>query len=132
MEKPLFSHLIDEKAEKILFVDAATSTGVLGGVLAQKKKGVNMSFSVPTELDLENKVHRIIFDKRLPYVPSLLFTKLPVELPKPSLRKTVPPNIHDELPLLGYTEHTVKDSFFWSTISILALYGCKPPGPLWN
>ena len=128
VEKPLFSHLIDEKAEKILFVDAATSTGVLGGVLAQKKKGVNMSFSVPTELDLENKVHRIIFDKRLPYVPSLLFTKLPVELPKPSLRKTVPPNIHDELPLLGYTEHTVKDSFFWSTISILALYGCKPPG----
>ena len=125
---PLFSHLIDENADKLLWVDAATSTGVLGGVLAQKKKGVKASFAVPTELDLSNKIHRIIYDKKLPYVPSLLFTSLPISLPKPSLRKTVPPNIYDELPLLGYTESTVNDSFFWSTISILALYGCKPPG----
>ena len=29
IEKPLFSHLIDENAENFLFVDAATSTGVL-------------------------------------------------------------------------------------------------------
>ena len=109
-------------------MDAATSTGVLGGVLAQKKKGVKTFFAVPTELDLTNKIHRIIYDKKLPYVPSLLFTSLPISLPKPSLRKTVPPNIHDELPLLGYTESTVQNSFFWSTISILALYGCKPSG----
>jgi hypothetical protein len=32
----LFNNLIDEKAEKILWVDAATSTNVLGAVLAQK------------------------------------------------------------------------------------------------
>ena len=120
VEKPLFSHLIDETAEKILFVDAATSTGVLGGVLAQKKKGVNMSFSVPTELDLENKVHRIIYNKKMPYVPCMLFTKLPVELPKPSLRKTVPPNIHDELPLLV------------SRRTLLTIPSSTQPYPFWH
>ena len=127
-EKPLFANLIDEMAEKILFVDAASSTGILGGVLAQKKKGIHASFAVPTELNLENKIHRIIYDKKLPYVPAMLFTSLPIDLPKPSLRKTVPPNIGEEPALLGFTEQNVVESFFYSTISILALYGCKSPG----
>jgi hypothetical protein len=47
---------------------------------------------------------------------------LPIELPKPSLRKTVPPNICKEAPLCGFTPENVVDSFFWSTLSILALY----------
>ena len=128
MNRPLFSHLIDETADKLLFVDAASTTRILGSVLAQKKKGVSASFAVPTELNLEIKIHRIIYDKKLPYVPATLFTSLPINLPKPSLRKTVPPNIGEEPALLGFREDNVNDSFFYSTISILALYGCKPPG----
>ena len=58
----------------------------------------------------------------------MLFTSLPINLPKPGLRKTVPPNIGEEPALLGFREDNVNDSFFYSTISILALYGCKPPG----
>ncbi len=41
IREPLFCNLIDEKAEKFLFVDAASSTGVLGSVLLQKIKGNN-------------------------------------------------------------------------------------------
>ena len=33
---PLYGNLIDETAEKYIYVDAASSTGVLGGVLLQK------------------------------------------------------------------------------------------------
>ena len=58
----------------------------------------------------------------------MLFTSLPINLPKPSLRKTVPPNIEEEPALLGFSEANVVESFFYSTISILALYGCKSPG----
>ena len=128
MNRPLFSHLIDETADKLLFADAASTTSILGGVLAQNKKGVSASFAVSTEINLEIKIHRIIYDKKLPYVPAMLFTSLPINLPKPSLRKTVPPNIGEEPALLGFREDNVNDSFFYSTISILALYGCKPPG----
>ena len=102
MERPLFSHLIDETAENFLFVDAASSTGILGRVLVQKKKGVHASFAVPTELNLENKIHCIIYNKKMPHVPSMLFTSLPIELPKPSLRKTVPSSIGEEPALLGW------------------------------
>ena len=35
-KEPLYCNLIDEKADKYLCVDAATSSGVLGAVLAQK------------------------------------------------------------------------------------------------
>jgi hypothetical protein len=38
IREPLFCNLIDEKAEKFLFVDDASSTGVLGSVLLQKKR----------------------------------------------------------------------------------------------
>jgi hypothetical protein len=50
-------------------------------------------------------------------------TSLPIELPKPSLRKTIPPNIGKEAPLLGFTNENVIDSCFWSILSIRALYG---------
>jgi hypothetical protein len=48
-------------------------------------------------------------------------------LPKPSALKTIPPNISPQEELLGFTEENWHDSFFWSTISILAFYGCKLP-----
>ena len=47
--------------------------------------------------------------------------------PKPSLRKTVPPKIENPEKLLGFTEENWHESFFFSTISLLALYGCNLP-----
>jgi hypothetical protein len=81
---------------------------------------------VPEYLDLDNEVHRIIFDKGLPYEPVNLVTRLPVEKPKITLPKTVPPSILKEERLLGFSDANVKDSFFWSTVSIIAIYN----GPL--
>ncbi len=36
--------------------------------------------------------------------------------------ETIPPKITNEDPLCGFTPENVKDSFFWSTLSVLALY----------
>ena len=124
-ESPLFAHLIREDAEKYLWVDASTTSGVLGAVLAQKVYGLKDEKIVPTCLSLDDEVHRIIFDKELPYEPAILYTEFPIELPKPSLRKTNPPKIHKFEKLLGFTEDNYVESFFWSTISILAIYGCS-------
>ncbi|MFN9897345.1 MAG: hypothetical protein ACK55Z_00850, partial [bacterium] len=112
LKEPLYGNLINEKAEKFLFVDAASSTGVLGAVLMQKITGTDDKV-VPEYLDLDNEVHRIIFDKGLPYEPVNLVTKLPVEKPKITLPKTVPPSILKEERLLGFSDANVKDSFFW-------------------
>ena len=64
-QAPLFGHLIDEKAEKYLFVDAATTSGVLSAVLAQKTCGKLNEKFVPDCLDLDDEVHQIIYDKEL-------------------------------------------------------------------
>jgi len=125
ISEPLFCNLVDIEAEKFLFVDAATSTGVLGSVLLQRIHG-NTEKVIPEYLDLDNEVHRIIFDKSLPYEPVKLVTSLPVEKIKPTAEKTVPPNVSKEDRLCGYTDSQVNDSFFWSTVSIIALYN----GPL--
>ncbi len=90
LKEPLYGNLINEIAEKFLFVDAASSTGVLGAVLMQKITGTDDKV-VPEYLDLDNEVHRIIFDKGLPYEPVNLVTKLQVEKPKLTLSKTFPP-----------------------------------------
>ena len=123
--EPIFCHLIDEKAEKYLFVDAATGSGVLGGVLAQKLTTKENKKIVPTCLDLDDPVHRTIFDKEFNYEPATLYTSLPINLPTPSMRKTVPPKIIQQQPLLGFTQENIQDSFFWATLSILAIYGCN-------
>ena len=126
-QSPLFAHLIDEHAPKYLWVDAATGSGVLGAVLAQQVHGNKDEKVIPTCLDLDNEVHRIIYDKELPYEPAKLFTAFPIELPKASALKTKPPKISHDEKLLGFTEENWHDSFFWSTISILAIYGCNLP-----
>jgi len=126
-EKPLFAHLIREDAEKYLWVDASTTSCVLGAVLAQKVYGKENEKVVPHCLDLDDEVHRIIYDRELPYEPAQLYTELPIHLIKPSVSFTVPPKIQKVDKLLGYTEQTWHDSFFWSTISILAIYHCNLP-----
>ncbi|RPH84521.1 MAG: RNA-directed DNA polymerase, partial [Planctomycetaceae bacterium] len=69
ISQPLFSQLIDEKAEKFLWVDAATSSGVLGAVLAQKVSSSENEKFVPVHLDLEDEVHQYIYDHELKYEP---------------------------------------------------------------
>ena len=98
VSEPLFCNLINEKAEKLPFVDAASSTGVLGSVLLQKIKGNNEKI-IPEHLDLDNEVHRIIYNKDLPYEPVKLVTSLPVIKVKPA----APPNVLKEERLLGFT-----------------------------
>ena len=127
ISEPLFGNLIDEKAEKLLWVDAATSSGVLGAVLAQKVVGKPGEKMIPECLNLDDEVHRILFDRELKYEPVKLYTELPIKLPEPTPLKTTPPSIVQEEKLLGFTEENVHDSFFWSTISILALYNCTIP-----
>ncbi len=90
---PLFNNLIDERAEKFMWVDASTTSGVIGCVLAQKKKSSKDDKIIPNYLDLDNPVHRIIYDRSLPYEPATLYTELPITVPTPSARKTMPPNI---------------------------------------
>ena len=128
--EPIFCHLIDEKAEKYLFVDASTGSGVLGAVLAQKLHTKDNKKIVPTCLDLDDPVHRIIFDKEFNFEPTNLYTQIPIELPTPSLRKTIPPNIIQRQPLLGFTAENVHNSFFWATLSTLAVYGCSSKASL--
>jgi len=127
IEKPLYSNLINEKADKFLWVDAATTSGVLGAVLAQKIVGEPGEKFLPEYLDLENEVHRVIFDKELPYTPAKIYTTLPIQMPTPSSLRTMPPKISKTEPLLGFTTENVHDSFFWSIISIFALYNCNLP-----
>ena len=128
--EPLYCHLIDEKADKYLWVDAATSSGVLGGVLAQRVMGQSGEKVLPNHLDLEDPVHQILFDMELPYIPCTLYTELPIVLPKPSLIKTIPPKIAPLEKYLGYKLEDVPNSFFWSVLSTLAIYNCNPPGSI--
>ena len=78
-------------------------------------------------MDLEDPVHRIIYDKNLPYEPCKIFTTLPIVLPKQSELKTVPPKVAKRELLKGYNAENVHNSLFWSIMSIYAVYGCKLP-----
>jgi hypothetical protein len=62
-KEPLFRNLIDETAEKYLWVDTATSSSTLGAVLAKKTYGTPGEKSLLTALDLDDPIHRYIFDK---------------------------------------------------------------------
>jgi hypothetical protein len=50
ISQPLFNNLVDEAAPKYLWVDASTGSGVIGAVLAQKKRGVPDEKIVPHAL----------------------------------------------------------------------------------
>ena len=87
---PDYNGLIREEATKYLWVDAASSSGCLGAVLAQRIKNDNEKY-LPEYINLEDKVHRIIYDKNLPYEPCKLYTSFPLQVQKPSQVKTIPP-----------------------------------------
>ncbi len=126
LKEPLFCNLIREEATKYLWVDAASSSGCLGAVLAQRIKNDNEKY-LPEYINLENKVHRIIYDNNLPYEPCKLYTSFPLEVQKPSQVKTIPPKVHEKNSLYGFNENNWEDSLFWSIISLMVLYNCKIP-----
>ncbi len=127
LSEPLFCSLIDEHATKYMFVDACTTTSTLGCTLLQRIDRGQDEKILPTCLSLDNKVHRLIYDKQWPYQPCRLITKLPIPVLKPSELKTVPPLINVEDSLMGFTETNVHDSFYWCIISLNTVYGCKIP-----
>ena len=126
-KEPLYCNLIDEKADKYLWVDAATSSGVLGAVLAQKIVKSKGEKILPAYIDLEDAVHQILYNLELPYQPCKLYTQLHIILPKPSALRTVPPKITPTEKYLGYREEQIPNSFFWSVLSVLAIYNCTLP-----
>jgi hypothetical protein len=126
LSEPLFCNLIRADSTKYLWVDAASSSGCLGAVLAQRIGQTGEEKHLPEYLNLEDKVHRIIYDKNLPYEPCTLYTQFPIEVPKIKAMKTIPPNISDNI-LHGFSESNLHDSLFWSIISLHVLYNCKVP-----
>jgi len=127
ISKPLFCNLIRENATKYLWVDAASSSGCLGAVLAQRIQGTEDGTYLPTFLNLENPVHRVIYDKKLPYEPCQLYTSFPIESKKIGPIASIPPEVKDLDPMHGFTEQNWHDSLFWSVISQMVLYNCKIP-----
>jgi len=99
----------------------------LGAVLAQQINPEENEKPLPSHIDLEDPVHRLIYDNNLPYQPCKIYTTLPIILPKPTEVKTIPPNVGKIKKLYGFTEQNVHDSLFWSIISIYAVYNCKLP-----
>jgi hypothetical protein len=130
LKEPLYCNLIDEKATKYLWVDAASSSGCLGAVLAQRVGDERETKVLPTFIDLENPVHQIIYDKGLNYEPCKLYTSLPIVVPKPSELKTVPPKVTKKEKFYGHKEDDIHNSLFWSLFSIYALYNCKIPNSI--
>jgi hypothetical protein len=127
LKEPLFSNLIREDATKLLWVDAASSSGCLGAVLAQQIEGVGTDQYLYEYLDLEDKVHQVIYNTKLPYQPAHLYTRFPIEKKRITLVKTVPPRSTERDPLHGFTSENWHDSLFWSIISLMVLYNCKVP-----
>ena len=123
LSEPLFCNLVDPAATKYIFVDASTSTGSLGAVLLQRKDGKKGEKILPNCLDLDDPTHRYIYDKELPYEPCQLYTSLPIKIPTPTVRRTLPPVVKAREKYLGYTRENIKDSLYWATASTLALYG---------
>jgi hypothetical protein len=130
LTEPLFCHLIDERATKYMFVDACTTTSTLGCTLLQRIESSQEEKILPPCLTLDDKVHRYIYDKQLPYQPCKLFNRLPIEKFKISELKTMPPNVKEPDKWKGFTRENIKDSIFWSYISVCAVYGGRIPGSI--
>lgn len=127
LQEPLFCNLIKENATKYLWVDAASSSGCLGAVLAQRITPGEDEDYLPETINLEDKVHRIIYDRKLPYEPGKLYTNFPIQVSKITLPKTRPPDTNEIDEYHGFNEKNGKDSLFWSIISLMVLYNCKIP-----
>jgi hypothetical protein len=99
----------------------------LGCTLLQRIESSQREKILPPCLTLDDKVHRYIYDKQLSYQPCKLYTSLPVEKFKISELKTIPPKVHEPNKWISFVKENVKDSIFWSYISVSAVYGGKIP-----
>jgi hypothetical protein len=108
-------------------VDAASSSGCLGEVLAQQIPGESTEGYLNEHIDLEDKVHQVLYDRQLLYMPATLYTSFPIKPRRVVAVRTVPPRRTERDPLHGFTEENWHDSLFWSIISLMVLYNCKIP-----
>jgi hypothetical protein len=127
LREPLFCNLIREDATKLLWVDAASSSGCLGAVLAQQIPGKSTEGYIQEFIDLEDKVHQVLYNHKLPYEPAKLYTSFPIEPRKITDVRTVPPKCTERDLMHGFTEENWQESLFWSIISLMVLYNCKIP-----
>jgi hypothetical protein len=75
---------------------AASSSGCLGAVLAQRFNPNEHNKHLLVYIELEDPVLGIIYGNSFPYEPCKpcrIYTYLPVVLPTPSQPKTIPPNV---------------------------------------
>jgi Reverse transcriptase (RNA-dependent DNA polymerase)/RNase H-like domain found in reverse transcriptase/Integrase zinc binding domain len=127
LREPLFCNLLRPDSTKLLWVDAASTSGCLGAVLAQQIQGESTEGYLNEHIDLEDKVHQVLYDRKLPYMPAKLYTSFPIKPVKITAVRTVPPKSTERDVLHGFTKENWQDSLFWSIISLMVLYNCKIP-----
>ena len=125
LKEPLFANLIRPCSTKYIFVDASTATGSLGAVLLQRIDGCEGEKVLPPCLDLDDATHRYVYDHELPYQPAILYQDLPFKVPTPTALKTMPPLVRVKDKTLGYRPENLADSLYWSTVSVLGIYGAQ-------
>ena len=89
---PIFSKLVDLSAPKVILTDAAgTDRGSFSAVLGQIVKPERESKVLPVGYNLEDPIHQILYDQRMPVQP------LPLQLDEEDI-KTYQKRIKDDQP----------------------------------
>jgi hypothetical protein len=108
----LCCNLLRRDSTKLLWVDAATSNECLGAVLAQQIPGKSTEGYLNEHIDLEDKVHQILYNRKLLYMPAKRYTSFPIKPVKITSVRTVPPKSTERDVLHGLTEENWHDSPF--------------------
>ena len=119
----VFANIVDPNAEKILFTDSSNTT--FAGVLCQINESKNSDQFVPEYLALSNKVHQIIYDRKLNYRPAPLYLHdnfiSKTELKKLPLEDLQNSHYHQE-ENFGYTLKQLPNTLYISVRSIMYVY----------
>ena len=67
----------------------------------------------------------MIYDQDLNYQPVLVYTELPICIPKPRAECTEPPKTYIMEKFISFGDKNVHDLLFLEAASILAIYSCK-------
>ena len=86
---------------------AASSSGCLGAILAQRLNPNEHNKHLLVYTDLEDPVHRIIHDNTFPYEPCKIYAYLSVVISKPSQPKAIPPNVREPEKYHGFQKKTM-------------------------
>ena len=123
---PVYSNIIDPKLKKLLFVDASDK-GSYSAVLCQLVPPKTNTTKVPTHLILDDPVDRIIFAFNLCFYPVPLYLhdefipRSQMNPPYQILHFKNPSYLEEDF--LGYTDKTVKNSFYYAVRSVQFAYG---------